>query len=640
MGNLVANAVGPVPDYGATIDVTYPNLMVAPASIGLAINYDDASFDTEGPSSGTYDRRLHDIYVFWDLGAAIGSDYGKTVNVLTEWKSRRYPTGPFIRVAFPAGTHTISALIVEPSSGKQMTVTRTLTAVADPDTYFTGTNNICVDTAGTPNWTGAPSGSDNYTTLAAALTAYAALATPGRLMLKGGQTYSAAEITFSDTLSGYVTSYGTGRAILDNTVHGDAIFTINQGSTTDFRVVNLAFTGPCDTTVNDTSPDIVIGVVAGTGGSKILINNCTFDGCSLFQTTGGKFCHIDDCSITDWGGYFVGVYTTDGTSNLTTEIAATGNLFAQNPNAFAGANRGGGNFRIEYANKTYIAGNDFFGCTGSVDQDSYPQPCFKWITTAMADGPKLNCHSNSFEGGDIFIVGARYSHVDGGINRKFRVNAIFDGNAVLACHTSQKALEHYGSGWTVRNNQFTVPAITSGTTREPFSVFLAWGGGIADPDLAGDTPNKVYGNSFAMLRTKTQNNPFSSPDEANAWCYGTALTYDADMATNYPGTAYSGAGCFKDNVDHAPSLSTGGGTNRVAFATVDVTQLWAARTLGVKLGSVGSMNTNYASTKGPVASTLSGGSPGLDITPALDFYPPRDGYGDTRADPPNAGWVG
>jgi hypothetical protein len=614
-----------------TIDRIDPNLMVGPASIGFVMNYGASAFETPAPAAGeVYDRRMHEIYVFWDFGDP-ASPWTKPVNVLAEWKNRNVAYGPFVRRRFGPGTYTVNAFCVEPASGKTATATTTFT-VQDPDTYFSGNKTLVVDTAGT--FDGAPAGATQYTTLSGAWAAYTGRSTPGRLLLKGGQAYSAFERTIGSGVTQHIHlgSYGTGRAVIENlTLDGTkTMITLDSAYATtgllDVRIVGLAFEGPYRPAVaSGTQAPTALG---GTSAAKVLVTNCTFNGVqNVYNSTqvGGQAAHsfhIDDCSYDNAKDYQITQY--DGAAG--SWAAITGCKLVQNPDAYMAAH-GGGPVRLSNTGWAYIAGNDIFSCTGS-DSDTSAQtpaqPCFKWQTNVSRDGNRLNMHSNGMEGGQFVVRGL--IDVPDLLGRAYRCNAVLDGNALTADYATSKMIAANGGGFTLRNNLMTVPGATAS---QEFSYFLGFGlkGAPYNAPDAYDTPNRAYGNTFVVLRTTAQNDPYGSPATS------LALPHDAASFFLYVGTAYSGPSVVENNLDHAPGLAN----PRVAFAPIDTTTvLWAPRNKGHHPGPAGPLNTAYAPTTAVVRAAPLGGSPALGAA-LTGMAPEADIYGQMRPHYPSIG---
>ncbi|HEX72964.1 MAG TPA: hypothetical protein ENN65_06585, partial [Candidatus Hydrogenedentes bacterium] len=118
-------------------------------------------FDTpaaHAPTNNLYNPQFHDIEVFWDFGDP-GSVYSAPVHTLPEHKNRNVAKGhQAFHVYRQPGSYTVTAFLVEMSSGKTATATLTISgetgaitdAVKDPDDVYAGNKTIFIGTPEDP----------------------------------------------------------------------------------------------------------------------------------------------------------------------------------------------------------------------------------------------------------------------------------------------------------------------------------------------------------------------------------------------------------------------------------------------------------------------------------------------------------
>jgi hypothetical protein len=594
-----------------TIDKHEPNLLVAPASVGFTLDFDASDFDTPAPAEGViYDRRMHEIHVFWTITGGTLPAWDKTAHYLNvAWQDPNIGIGPFLRRMLPAGTWTIEAYCVEPASGKTATATTSIT-ILDADDYY-GSNQIIV--SANNNFTDAPVGT-RVTSIAAAWTAWYGKTVPWRVLLKRGEDYDASNRNFFDADTStqshfHLGAWGSGaRPIMRRPVDGGAMvrarFGYDDAGRKDFRVEQINFVGTGDPTTqtgvgNETAALGVDESGIGVSSVNLMVTDCLFSGLSTAVSQQGDNSalqqdqHIDNCSLTDHSGDSSGAGFTivDYKNHWGGWLAVTGNYGVQNPQAIDGASSpyvvASAFLRSSTAAWTHIEGNDLFQKTIPQSQNTPHQPVLRLGTGWMQDGGKVNLSRNVFEGGDYVV-----SFINGGAAKRApRLNAVFDSNIFVATYATNYAIGCLAGGLTARNNMMFVPGGRSQIwTKGFFNV------GLEQTDTSNDaldTPNKFYNNTLVNLRTTAENVDNTGNNRAIIM---------AQINATYVGSVE------ENNVNHQPNINT----PITTFGPIDTaTVLFTPWCIGAVPPPGGSVNTAYAPTSPVYLSAPLAGSPAL-----------------------------
>jgi hypothetical protein len=415
-----------------------------------------SGFDTPAGQAGGYNEQLHELYYLWDFGDA--GYFTAPENLPEAHKDADRAYGPLVSHTYrTAGNYTVSCLVVEPSSGKSTVASINIT-VGNPEASFGGVNTIFVDTTGAG--AGAPAGALITTSLAAAYaTASGQDATPKRIMLKRGQTFSfaGANLAFVPTLH-IVAEPGAGAKPIV-TMGGQIVWTNGSGSglPKDFVAQGIDWRGPYDSSTS-----------AGTRFPlfQILQNppeTALFDQCDMsgFQQalvtedidgTGRNAVLIaNDNHITNWHSY--AIYGAYG------KIVITGNRLAAPQNALSGNGPDGvqgGPIRLPLPTHTVIHSNDLFSNGGwftNVPDFYTTQPTIRWMTSPVA-GAVLNMQANGLEAGFSCL-----DCVSGPPAAGQPVNAVVEKNIMVGNHMSVTFGRFQYGGMTIRNNVCLMPRV-------------------------------------------------------------------------------------------------------------------------------------------------------------------------------------
>lgn len=208
------------------------NLQVtASVSSGTAPLY--VHFDATATTSTNTAIPFHEVYYIWSFGESTGPG-------VTTWStgakagvnSRNVAYGPMAGHVFetPSGTaYTVTCIAYDGVSTASVNVSVT---VNDPDVVFSGTNTVCVSTAG--NFTGAPSGASQVTIgTASYATAMSNKGDGKRLLFRRGESWDAAAqeiVAYNTSTGGQIGAFGIGA---DPIIKRKATYTA-QDATMDF----------------------------------------------------------------------------------------------------------------------------------------------------------------------------------------------------------------------------------------------------------------------------------------------------------------------------------------------------------------------------------------------------------------------
>ena len=166
----------------------------------LAIQF-DAGFNHSDASNQT----LHRLYYLWDYDDVSS---GNWIN----GKSRNSDAG-FIgaHVFETAGTYNVGLTVIDAATGNTVRAESITITVTDPDTYYSGTNTICVNNVGDSDFTSAPAGAlqVNSDDINSVMSTY--FATDRRVLLKRGGIWTYSSLVVPSSVSnGHIGAYGTG----------------------------------------------------------------------------------------------------------------------------------------------------------------------------------------------------------------------------------------------------------------------------------------------------------------------------------------------------------------------------------------------------------------------------------------------
>ena len=563
-------------------------LSAAPDSVGFTVDLSGTAFETPAPDSADdYDEQFHDLYYYWDTGDT--SSWTAPENVMPEWKSKQLAYGPFIRHMYTEpGTYTVSVIVIEPSTATVETATLEV-VVNDPDVVFAGANTICISTDPADTFTGAPAGSQRFTSYTQAQAALEALNAPGRLLFKRGQSFVNRWIMDNVKTDLAFGAWGTGDKPIITMTNGlptnpfrlPPAYPATAGRAVEVRFDNLSFVGEWNPI--DGSGEGGAAIIAS-GDISLMFSDVDFKGyANIFvqddeivgeneervQRPGFHY-HFDNMDLTDYQSYAI----ITG-QQLRANTTITGCKLAQNvlaPQALVGI-QGGGSLRQRFARNLYIAGCDFFHNMGHGDNGTLNP--FTWASNRLIDyagddGARVNICNSSFEGG---AEGINFGSRSGGSTKT--INGLIHNCVVVGDDTTTYTILLRYAGFTVRNNLLILPGTPIRENMGVARAFVWFAPRTGDNHTASDpqrtSPNKAYNNTMVGLRTDDQN---------RRWAYLGVRDFQL-----VPGSV------DENNIVYRPNQ-----TNGSTYAPLNTTTLlpWSPRNQGWRNGETGVLDTDYA----------------------------------------------
>ena len=510
---------------------------VAPEGIWFEARVTDANV-VENLTAGQYDASFHRVVYVWDFGQG-AVNVTKGSNVMDTHKNLNEGGGKQVMNVFATpGTYTVTCSAYNQDDGSLIGTDTQSVTIKDPDTEWPGNRTICVSNAS--NFTGAPSGAQQVTNLAAAKTALEALGQTGRILLRNGENHTVTSLPDIDNSADnfYLGGFGSGNPGTIST-NGNGMFDVN--SSRDCVITGgFTFDGGWDSTTEAGTHNLegqhFIRRKGGVGGnSYILAHDVTATGFGQCIAGNGQTNNVASCLIlsdtliTNWGQY--GVYIGGTAEGL---IAIRGCGIQQDEQAMRGGfgSRGNGRaneegpIRIINAYRVIIDASDIFSCNDFNQLNSsapkYPgcQAAIR-IHTSLNDSdannaPRAIIRRCTVEGGNPCISGVR--HLNTLTIRP--TNTLIEQNYLVSFYGGERFLKWQYAGTTVRNNICVKPDMPflSGRPREWFE-FDRQG-----TDHSANFPIECYSNTL-VVRTNTVDdkgfginyidNEFSNFTEAN-----------------------------------------------------------------------------------------------------------------------------
>ncbi len=488
-------------DVTAEITITRRSVwQVAPDAFFFEVNV--GGFDATGPVAGqVYDNRFHDLLYFWDFDDPY--EFVAPENLPREHRNAGVAYGPWVSHTYRTpGNYRVSVLVVEPSSGKQVTAALDI-AVGDPETMFPRANTIFLSPSG--DFTHAPPNALRLTSgdISGAFGAHVSgqQGAPKRLMLNRGEDFTCAGL--SPGFGGQVPSFhvvaGGGSADRPRIVWGGGVFWNDQTTTTQAPSKDVIWQNVVLQSGFDSS------LAAGGGDHPVLFSwfenpphLALMDGCTVSgflaaiivgQTDGGHGVVLNDTVITNFDTAIL-----DASFN---GFAITGSSIRPSITALVDstANGGWGARLAGRAVLSIIHNSDFFSRQGWSGNGEIiaTQPCLR-LNASSFEGAKVNCQANVMEGGfNIVTMGP------GEGQPKRPINALFEKNYLVGGYQTVNMLNFGFGGTTIRNNVFLMPDTpqTLGTVNPTAFIWLD-GENYGPPTIPAndDAPIAIINNTF------------------------------------------------------------------------------------------------------------------------------------------------
>jgi len=443
--------------------------VIAPGAVELEATA-WAGFDSSAPSGNDYDERLHNIEYFWsitgpgDFSARSDLNVPSSPAVFRDLSKQRGP-----HVLFPvttAGSYTWTLFAVEMTSGKTTTETGSFTAVSEASAFPT-TQTICYSPDN--NFTDAPSGSQQITTLAALNTAIDAATSPFRILLRRGETYAGSDMALtipSDFPNFRSGTYQSGADPVVSAPFTGSFFEYPSGSTGQKHVWvgPLSWEGRWDSANERGYVDDVKAVDCNGATGTLVMYGVTTDGITNpwnASLAADSLVAYVSCSATNWSGF--GMLNGTSGNNTNRRLAFIGSALFDPAGTVDGdfGRKGSGEYEgglchgapsngwaIRIANyPTIILQHCEMVNTKGYLSDTYPfhQPVFRANTDNLS-GIFNSIAYCVFEGGTDIIA---LNGVDGTVQ-----NILVDSNLFVASGATQSFIKTGPTGLTFRNNMF------------------------------------------------------------------------------------------------------------------------------------------------------------------------------------------
>lgn len=555
-GSLVAlsaaqgaqGATGSVPQWRlsnmntATIDFTTEThaTAVAPAGIWFeARSYSGFEVSENIASPRNYDPTAHEIFHVWDFDDP--GMFNTPLNMPTAWNNRNVDYGKKVYHVFAdPGTYVVRLWAVDRLGNVGQRTAEV--QVLDPASVYPGTRTICVSNQS--DWAGAPTGSNNVTSIAAARAALAALGQTGRILLRRGETFSENFQSNEDIDNIHIGAFGPGAKPVwqpvDNYCVGGAFNRVHPES---FLVWGIRFQGEWDAsreTGNGRSKGVTLDHINNDNQTPFhaTLYDCELDGLESYIATAGtqkaaSTTAIVDCDITNWRDYGIGQFTAPSG----TKMAIVGCAVHQKENACfgeqgkIGLSNDHGPFRIGTVKNLVMSCVDAYSaCNWFTGGFASTQACLRAFSQSDGNtgGHFLNANRLCFEGGEDVI---KLSGQNAG-TPEIEGNHIIDMALLVGDYSTLSGIEIAYGGTTVRNVIGLFPAI-----------------------------NTLRGSRLAMFDIRFENQTTTNQNAKYTISHCTALNL-LSGAQGWPLVNLgSGAGSLTDynefdNVEHQPNLSS------------------------------------------------------------------------------------
>lgn len=563
-------------DVSAKVLVERTPLEIAPESVFFEAT-DLEGWDAVASATG-YNPQDHDLIYLWNFGDE-GAAYTVPVNVLSQWQNANKGYGRRVTHVYGTpGTYTPSVLIIEPTSGKNITLRLDPITVGNANTVYA--NNRTIFVSGDSNHTDRPINSDYSSTFADAVAKGAGK--DCRIMLARGEMHSTGKVDVRNLKNFMIcASPGAGpKPILSKTTTDNKPLMEVHYNYTGAQIIvdNVRLESGWDSTT-ETGGDRAATFLYLHAQTSVnfLMTGCESSGFIktiswLNQQSGdvakGSRFTMHDSFLTNWQDY--GFYI-----EACSRIAFLGNRITQHVDALSGGpknynpptnnNHGPGRFQLFIPHHVYMDGNDLFTRCGwfpNIDAVRTEQPCIRANMAQRTDSMYHICRT-TMEGGDVCIVNSPMTS-----NISTRLSPmVIEMNYFVGSYQTRHFVLTASSGLTIRNNVGIKPNTPVIGPKDWIAFAFTYGG-----DASNHAPIKVYHNTYINLGQDGQDEPFFDNNGSNA------PVMEAD------------------NITHAPQFQT----PIVSFASLDQTPRWTPRHKGYKNKNDDSFHAEYATPKNTV----------------------------------------
>lgn len=236
---------------------------VAPLSVQF-----DAGFEGSTP----YKQDFLNLYYLWDYGDSNNSTW-------LNGRSRNTDTGPIgAHVYDSVGTYNVSLTVIDPLTDTTVRTESTTITVTDPDTYYSGTDTICINNVGDTDFSEKPSGAleVNNDDVSSVISTH--WASNKRLLFKRGGSWTHNSGTFgNNVINAQLGAYGTGTGADSQGLFSNAPSLVSTNGTTFAFINNWQNCVVSDLEIRDSS-ESGLGITGTTYIGNVLVQNMKISG--------------------------------------------------------------------------------------------------------------------------------------------------------------------------------------------------------------------------------------------------------------------------------------------------------------------------------------------------------------------------
>lgn len=571
--------------------ITTAPIVTAPAPVWVeAIEL--SGFDVPGGAgpNEVYDPSFHEITYIWTVQGAPLAPYTAPENMVSGWNNPNVAYGKKAAFCFPdPGTYTIELWAVDASGTTG--IASTVISVANATSLYPADRTIAF--AGDGNFSEAPSGAQQVSSVSALENAISAANHPLRVLFKRGQTVTNMRLRTSGGRLDHIGAFGTGSAPALRPIEydtSDSIQWSSSGPETQITISGLKFEGFWDPTtetgsLGGSSP---LNWKSRNTAAKILVHDCEITNCETWEISCNSVAQdvmIANCITRNWQQYGAHSY-----KNQAGKYAFLGCRAAQSPDALNGGPKKGlsnnhGPCRIENCGWVVMDVCDLFSNTGwSAGHDT--QPCFRLSTaqtgtlgasahvgrTVMENGSRVinlageNAGAEDNPGNYVFdrlvLIGGAQANIDMIICHKggttFRNMLLFHPN-----------VERYSDPGPQSFFNFAVNNHRNGNASEPVRIYNVTAISLLNGATEESGPMNLSNGASSFTNYTEENNVLHIP---NGSVPATASA-PIDMTSTVPGVTprYKGVqynyehvtGTLSSNIPH-------GGTHTIPYSSLRI----------------------------------------------------------------------
>ena len=337
------------------IQMTTQQILVAPAPIWLEATNPTGFEDevgspiSEPATDGDYDDTFHKITYIWTaehetspgVWTELTGSYPRVQNMVTAWNNAYVAYGKRVAFRLPdPGTYRFRCWCVDMQGNAGQATTSAVT-IQDADTAFSAADTIIY--AGDGNFTGAPAGDTQVSSMAALNAAIWGRSNPTRIRFKPGETVSGNLDIVSGARAEYIDTWTAGQKVTRRSAmtgtSTEFCYTQHTASTqVQTTFVDHIFQGDWDETTEtgDSGVNFVFETRFANAAFRNFIYNCDFTGLPSVWLAGNtdsvdRRWLVADVICTNWLNY--GFYID---RNYAGELGFLGTTIARDPQALSG----------------------------------------------------------------------------------------------------------------------------------------------------------------------------------------------------------------------------------------------------------------------------------------------------------------